>query len=72
MQNAVSRFFETQCDAYALLRTRNPNAYRSAFTKLAQLNKADPDPNPWIVWLHYDHPPIRQRLRLADEVEVLV
>jgi STE24 endopeptidase len=66
LQNAVSRFFEIQCDTYALLRTRNPDAYRSAFIKLAHLNKADPDPNPWVVWLHHDHPPIRQRLRLAD------
>jgi hypothetical protein len=32
------------------------------------LNKADPDPNPWVVWLHYDHPPIRQRLALAEQV----
>ena len=30
MQNALSRFFETQCDRYALLRTANPTAYRSA------------------------------------------
>jgi STE24 endopeptidase len=68
LQNAISRFFERQCDAYALRRTRNAEAYCSAFIKLAQLNKADPDPNPWVVWLHYDHPPIRQRLALAEQV----
>jgi STE24 endopeptidase len=64
--NAVSRFFEVQCDRYALLRTHNPLAYRSAFTKLARLNKADPDPHPLVVWLYHDHPPIRQRLALAE------
>jgi STE24 endopeptidase len=65
--NAISRFFEVQCDRYALLRTHNPLAYRSAFTKLARLNKADPDPHPLVVWLYHDHPPIRQRLALADD-----
>ncbi|MFL5242052.1 MAG: M48 family metallopeptidase [Gemmataceae bacterium] len=68
MQNAISRFFERQCDAYALKRTRNAEAYCSAFIKLARLNKSDPDPNPWVVWLHYDHPPIRERLALATSV----
>jgi STE24 endopeptidase len=68
LQNAVSRFFERQCDRYALERTRLRDAYRSAFTKLARLNKADPDPHPLVVWLFEDHPPIRQRLALADAV----
>jgi STE24 endopeptidase len=65
-QNALSRFFERQCDRYALERTRDPSAYRSAFVKLARLNKSDPDPHPLVAWLFYDHPPIRQRLALAD------
>jgi STE24 endopeptidase len=64
-QNALSRFFETQCDTYALMRTANPSAYRSAFIKLAKLNKSDPDPHPLIAWLFYDHPPIRERLGVA-------
>ncbi len=67
-QNALSRFFETQCDRYALRRTGNAAAYRSAFLKLARLNKSDPDPHPLVAWLFYDHPPIRHRLALADVV----
>jgi len=66
LQNALSRFFETQCDRYALARTSMPAAYRSAFVKLARINKSDPDPNPLVAWLFYDHPPIRRRLALAD------
>jgi STE24 endopeptidase len=66
LQNAISRHFERQCDRYALERTRNPAAYRSAFMKLAQLNKADPDPNPIEVLLLHSHPPIKERLALAD------
>jgi STE24 endopeptidase len=69
-QNALSRFFETQCDRYALERTGLADAYRSAFIKLARLNKADPDPHPLIAWLLYDHPPIRQRLSLAERMPV--
>lgn len=66
LQNALSRFFEVQCDTYALRRTGNRAAYRSAFIKLARINKADPDPHPLIAWLFYDHPPIRARLALAE------
>src|SRR5262249_59752338 len=65
-QNALSRFFERQCDRYALARTGHVGAYRSAFIKLARINKSDPDPHPLVAWLFYDHPPIRQRLALAD------
>lgn len=65
-QNALSRFFERQCDRYALRRTGLRDAYRSAFIKLARLNKSDADPHPLTAWLFYDHPPIRQRLALAD------
>lgn len=66
LENALSRFFETQCDRYALRRTGNAAAYRSAFHKLAAINKSDPDPHPVVAWLFYDHPPIGARLALAD------
>jgi STE24 endopeptidase len=68
MQNALSRFFERQCDDYALEKTGLLQAYRSAFIKLARMNKVDPDPHPVVVWLFDDHPPIRQRLARADRV----
>jgi STE24 endopeptidase len=68
LQNGLSRFFERQCDRYALERTRMPQAYRSAFVKLARLNKCDPDPHPLVVWLFEDHPPIKERLAMADRV----
>jgi STE24 endopeptidase len=66
LQNVISRFYERQCDRYALIRTANPEAYRSAFNKLARLNKDDPDPNPIEVFLLHSHPPIAERLALAD------
>lgn len=67
LQNAVSRYFERQCDRYALRRTGMKEAFCSAFRKLARLNKSDPDPPRLeVLWL-YSHPPISQRLALAEE-----
>ena len=66
LQNGISRRYERQCDRYALDRTGMNDAYRSAFRKLAKLNKDDPDPHPLEVFLFHDHPPISQRLAMAD------
>lgn len=70
-ENALSRHYERQCDRYALDRTGNVPAYQSAFTKLAQINKSDPDPHPVVAWLFYDHPPIRERLAMADATPLI-
>ena len=67
LQNAISRHYERQCDRYALVRTNNASAYRSAFEKLAKLNKADMDPNPVEVFLFHSHPPIAARLAMAGD-----
>jgi STE24 endopeptidase len=67
LQNAVSRRYERQCDRYALRSTGMKAAYLSAFRKLARLNKSDPDPNPIAVFFLHSHPPIAERLALADE-----
>lgn len=67
LQNAISRHYERQCDRYALVRTKNAASYRSAFLKLARLNKADTAPHPLEVLLLHSHPPISERLALADE-----
>jgi STE24 endopeptidase len=67
MQNGLSRFFERQCDRYALEQTRMAEAYKTAFVKLARLNKVDPDPHPLVVWLFEDHPPIKERLAMAEQ-----
>ena len=66
LQNGLSRSFERQCDQYALDRTHNQSAFRSAFIKLARINKSDPDPHPLVALLFYDHPPIRERLAMAE------
>ena len=69
LQNAISRHFERQCDRYALDRTGLREAYLSAFRKLAQLNKDDPKPNRIAVFLFHSHPPIAERLAMAQKTE---
>jgi STE24 endopeptidase len=66
LQNAISRHYERQCDRYALVRTKNAASYRTAFLKLARLNKADTAPHPLEVMLLHSHPPIAERLTMAD------
>jgi STE24 endopeptidase len=66
LSNAISRRFERQADGYALGRTGRPAAYISAFRKLAQLNKDDPCPPRLRVLLFYSHPPIAERLAMAE------
>lgn len=66
LQNSISRYFERQADRYALLHSPNQEAYRSAFCKLARQNKDDPDPHFLEVILFHSHPPIAERLALAD------
>ena len=49
------------------MRTGLRQAYVSAFRKLARLNKDDPDPHPLEVMLFHSHPPISERLAMADD-----
>ena len=67
IQNAISRRYERQCDRYALVRTGMREAYQSAFRKLERLNKGDPNPPRWEVLLLHSHPPIAERLAMAEE-----
>jgi STE24 endopeptidase len=67
LQNMVSRHYERQSDRYAIQRTGDKQAYISAFHKLAKLNKDDPNPHPLEVFLFHSHPPIAERLAMADE-----
>jgi STE24 endopeptidase len=66
LQNAVSRHYERQSDRYALQSTGRREAYLSAFRKLAKLNKDDPNPHWLEVFLFHSHPPIGERLSIAE------
>jgi STE24 endopeptidase len=66
LQNSLSRHFERQADRYALRATGLRDAFRSAFMKLAKLNKAMLDPPALEVFLFHSHPTIAERLKAAE------
>lgn len=61
------RHFERQSDRYALERTGDPDAFIGAFNLLAEQNLADPNPPRWVVILYHDHPPIGERISMAEK-----
>ncbi len=63
--NWYSRWREVAADRYALETTRNPEAFISAFEKLANQNLAQVEPEPWVEWLLYDHPSIAKRVAMG-------
>jgi len=65
--NAISRYFERQADSDALRLTDNPNAFRETFELLTRMNLADPNPPLWEVIMFEDHPPMAQRIAMADK-----
>ena len=65
LNNAYSRWREVRADQFALAATQNPDAFAAAMTRLANQNLAEADPDAWVVWLLYSHPPIRARLAMA-------
>ncbi len=67
LNNAYSRWREVRADEYALQATRQPQAFINAMTRLANQNLADADPEPWVVFLLYSHPPIRDRVAHAQK-----
>lgn len=66
IQNAVSRHFERQADWTSLELTGNPAAFIRAEVDLARSNRADLNPPRPLVWLLYTHPPVAERIRMAD------
>ena len=69
LNNAFSRWREARADRYALEATRNPQAFANAMTRLANQNLAEADPEPWVVFLLYSHPPIRDRVAMAAKFQ---
>jgi STE24 endopeptidase len=65
--NAYSRWRERRADEYAMQATHKPQAFVSAMTRLANQNLAEIDPEPWVVWLLYSHPPLKERIARAHQ-----
>jgi STE24 endopeptidase len=54
-------------DDYALQATGKHEAFASAFTRLANQNLSEVDPEAWVVFMFYDHPPLGERIKMARE-----
>ena len=66
LDNALSRWRERKADRYALQATGKREAFASAFTRLANQNLGDVDPENWVVFLFYSHPPLGERIAMAQ------
>jgi STE24 endopeptidase len=66
IDNAVSRWRERMADDYALQSTGKSEAFASAFTRLANQNLGEVDPEKWVVFMFYSHPPLGQRIEKAN------
>jgi STE24 endopeptidase len=66
LDNAVSRWRERKADDYALQVTGKREAFASAFTQLANQNLGEVDPEKWVVFLFYSHPPLGERIAKAQ------
>jgi Zn-dependent protease with chaperone function len=67
IDNAISRWRESMADDYALQATGKQEAFASAFTRLANQNLGEVDPEKWVVFLFYSHPPLGERIAKADQ-----
>jgi len=70
LENAVSRWRENMADDYALKSTGKTDAFTSAFTRLANQNLGEIDPEKWVVFLFYSHPPLGERIDKAKHWKV--
>ena len=64
---ALSRRFERQADRFALENTDDKQPFMTAMAGLANRNLANGYPARWIKILFYSHPPIGDRLKMAEE-----
>jgi STE24 endopeptidase len=65
IENAFSRWRERLADRYSLQATNQPGMFASAMTRLANQNLSEVDPEKWVVFLFYSHPPLNERIAMA-------
>jgi len=66
VQNRISRHFERQADLAALELTDAPQACIKLDQRLAIQNFSEITPSASIVWLLYTHPPVMERIAMAE------
>ncbi|MEY2517088.1 MAG: endopeptidase, partial [bacterium] len=68
VSNQLSRRVEARADSFALELAREPDAFISFERRIALRNLADPDPPGWVTFLTATHPPIADRIGIAEAV----
>jgi STE24 endopeptidase len=66
IQHGISRAFERQADLESLRLTNNADAFIATEVSLARANLSDLDPPKPVVWLLYTHPPVLERIAMAE------
>lgn len=62
----ISRSFERSADSLALETTGLKDAFISTMNKLARQNLSDRSPHPIVKFFFFDHPPIDERIKMAE------
>ncbi|MDY6934856.1 MAG: M48 family metalloprotease [Spirochaetota bacterium] len=69
--NNVSREMERRADEYTINITENPDTFIRMKTRMTRINRSYILPNPLFVWFYYTHPPILERIRIAEKYKQL-
>lgn len=67
--NLVSRWRERLADEYALQSTGKPETFATALVRLANQNLSEVEPEKWVVFMFYNHPPLGLRIKMAESWE---
>jgi STE24 endopeptidase len=67
LQNWIARHYENEADVEALKLSKDPEAFQRAMAGLANRNLSNAYPSLWIKLMYYSHPPVGERLELAEE-----
>jgi STE24 endopeptidase len=65
-ENGISRLAERQADAFALSASQKPQAMIELFEQFAVQNLSLVEPPGWEKILFYTHPPLAERIRMAE------
>ncbi len=68
IQNRISRKHEFEADAWAVQTTGNSRALADALKKLSRQNLSNLTPHPLHVFLHYSHPPLKDRIAAMERI----
>ena len=69
LSNLLSRWQEKRADLFALKTTGKVESFISAFTRLANQNLAELEPEPWVEFLLHSHPALSKRIKMAVDFQ---